>query len=146
MFPIIQFCFLLSLLVLIHAPTGYSMHTNYKASNIYCIAGNFRGTYVYFAGESSIRIFANKISRMAYNEAIFQLEMMPSSEFPPTKFSLLINHPQKPRKFHTVKISGYTVYKTMRHSCLLDDKYKFVRDKDHKTINLPHSINIRMLH
>ena len=51
----------------------------------------------------------DKISWMAYNEASFQLKMMPSSEFPHTKFSLLINHPRKPQKFHTAKISGYTV-------------------------------------
>ena len=44
---------------------------------------------------------------MAYNEANFQLKMMLSSEFPRTKFSLKIDHPQKP---HTVKISGYTVF------------------------------------
>ena len=29
MFPIIQICLLLSLLVLIHAPTGYGMPTKY---------------------------------------------------------------------------------------------------------------------
>ena len=64
---------------------------------------------VYFAVESLIRIFADKISRMAYNEASFQLKMMLSSEFPRTKFLLLIDHPRKLRKFHTAKISGYTV-------------------------------------
>ena len=65
--------------------------------------------YVYFVVESSIRIFADKILRMAYYEASFQLEMMLSSEFPHTKFLLLIDHPQKLRIFHTAKISGYTV-------------------------------------
>ena len=46
---------------------------------------------------------------MAYNEASFQMEMMPSSEFLRTKFSLLIDHLRKPQKFHTAKISSYTV-------------------------------------
>ena len=46
---------------------------------------------------------------MAYNEASFQLKMMLSGEFPRTKFSLLIDHPLKPQKYHTAKISGYTV-------------------------------------
>ena len=55
-----------------------------------------------------IRIFADKISRMAYNEASFQLKMMLSSEFLHTKFLLLIDHPRKLRKFHTAKISSYT--------------------------------------
>ena len=45
----------------------------------------------------------------AYNEVSFQLKMMLSSEFPHTKFLLPIDHPQKPRKFHTAKIFGYTV-------------------------------------
>ena len=65
---------------------------------------------MYFAVKSLIRIFADKILWMACNEASFQLEMMLSSEFLHTKFSLLIDHPQKPRKFHTAKVSGYTVY------------------------------------
>ena len=65
--------------------------------------------YVYFAVKSLIRIFPDKILRMAYNEASFQLKMMLSSEFPLTKFSLLIDHLRKPRKFHTAKISSYTV-------------------------------------
>ena len=67
--------------------------------------------YIYFAVESLIRIFADKISRMAYNETSFQLKMMPSIEFPCAKFLLLIDHLRKPLKFHTVKFSGYTVYK-----------------------------------
>ena len=46
---------------------------------------------------------------MAYNEASFQLKMMLSSDFPRIKFLLLINHQEKPRKFHAAKISGYTV-------------------------------------
>ena len=37
--------------------------------------------YAYFAIESLIRIFADKISRIAYDEASFQLNMMLSSEF-----------------------------------------------------------------
>ena len=65
--------------------------------------------YVYFTVKSLIKIFVDKISRMAYNEASFQLKMMVSSEFPCTKFSLLIDHPRIARKFHTAKISGYTV-------------------------------------
>ena len=44
---------------------------------------------------------------MAYNEASFQLKMMLSGEFP-----LPIDHPQKPRKFHTANISGYTVFQS----------------------------------
>ena len=65
MFPIIQICLLLSLLVLIHAPTGYA----YKVHNFYI--------------------------------------------------------------------------KTTRHSCLLDDNYKFnanVRDKDHKITKIHHFV------
>ena len=46
--------------------------------------------------ESLIRIFVDKILRMAYDEASFQLKMMLSSEFLRTKLSLLIDHPQKP--------------------------------------------------
>ena len=65
--------------------------------------------YVYFTVESLIRIFADKILQMTYNEASFQLKMMLSSEFPHTKFSLLIDHSRKLQKFHTMKISGYTV-------------------------------------
>ena len=55
--------------------------------------------YVYFAIKSLIRIFAENISWMAYNEASFQLNMMLSSEFLRTKLLLLINHLRKPRKF-----------------------------------------------
>ena len=54
---------------------------------------------------------------MPYNEASFQPKMMLSSEFLRTKFSLLIDHLQK---FHTAKISGYTVcdYKSLdRFKC-----------------------------
>ena len=36
MFPAIQLCLLLSLLVLVHAPTGYSMLTKYVL-NYFCI-------------------------------------------------------------------------------------------------------------
>ena len=61
-------------------------------------------------------IFADKILRMAYNEASFHLKMMLSSEFLRTKFLLLIDYLQKPRKFHTAaKISGY---KVVAHTCL----------------------------
>ena len=49
---------------------------------------------------------------MAYNEASFQLKMMPSSEFLRTKFSLLIDRPRKPRKFHTANISSHTVFQS----------------------------------
>ena len=59
--------------------------------------------YVYFVVRSLIRIISEKISRMAYNEASFQLKMMLSSEFLRTKFLLLINHPQKPRKFPAIR-------------------------------------------
>ena len=69
------------------------------SSNIVPYSRKF-SQYVYFAVKSLIRIFADKISRMAYSKASFQLKMMLSSEFPHTKFSLLINHPQK---FHTTK-------------------------------------------
>ena len=48
--------------------------------------------YVYFAAESLIRIFADKILQMAYDGASFQLKMMLNSEFPHIKFSLLIDH------------------------------------------------------
>ena len=48
----------------------------------------FRSMYI---SQSSHR---SGFSWMAYNEASFQLEIMPSSEFPRTKFSLLIDHPQ----------------------------------------------------
>ena len=41
----------------------------------------------------------DEILRMAYNEANFQLKMILSSEFPCTKFLLLIDHSQKPRNF-----------------------------------------------
>ena len=44
--------------------------------------------YVDFLIESLIRIFTDKISWMAYNEASLQLKMMLSSEFPHTTFSL----------------------------------------------------------
>ena len=47
---------------------------------------------------------------MAYNEVSFQLKVMLSSEFPCTKFTLLINHPRKPCKVCTVKMSGYTLF------------------------------------
>ena len=36
--------------------------------------------------------------------------MILSSEFSHAKFSLVIDHPQKHRKLHTAKISGYTVF------------------------------------
>ena len=65
--------------------------------------------YVYFVVESLIRIFVDKILQMAYNEASFQLKMMLSSEFPRTKFSLLIDYLRKRQNFHTAKISSYTV-------------------------------------
>ena len=67
MFPIIQICLLLSLLVLIHAPTG--LRYAYKVHNFYI--------------------------------------------------------------------------KTIKHSCLLDDNYKFnanVRDKDHKITKIHHYV------
>ena len=41
-----------------------------------------------------VRIFADKISWMAYNEAGFQLKVMLSSEFKCTKFLLQIDHLQ----------------------------------------------------
>ena len=49
--------------------------------------------YVYFTFESLIRIFMDIILFS------FQPKMMLSSEFSCTKFSLLIDHLQKPRKF-----------------------------------------------
>ena len=64
---------------------------------------------MYFTVESLIRIFTDKISWMAYNEASFQLKMMLSNKFPCTKFLLLIDHLRKPGKFHATKFSGYTV-------------------------------------
>ena len=55
-------------------------------------------------------IFEDKILQMAYNKASFHLKMMLSSEFLRTKFLLLIDYLQKPRKFHiAAKISGYKV-------------------------------------
>ena len=50
---------------------------------------------------------------MAYNETRFQLKMMLSSEFPHTKFLLLIDHLQKPEKFDTAKIFSYKVVETV---------------------------------
>ena len=38
--------------------------------------------------------------------------MMLSSEFPHSKFLLLIDHPQKLQKFHSAKISSYKVQAT----------------------------------
>ena len=46
----------------------------------------------------------------------FQLKMMPSSEFSCTKFLLLIDHPQKLRKFHAMKISSYMVIHLLIHT------------------------------
>ena len=61
---------------------------------VYRIAGNF--AVCIFRGQViKIRIFADKISRMIYNEASFQLKMIISSKFLCTKFSLIIDHPQK---------------------------------------------------
>ena len=57
--------------------------------------------------KSLIRIFANKILQMAYNEASL---MMLTSKFPRTKFSLVVDHSRKLQNFNTAKISGYTVY------------------------------------
>ena len=84
------------------------MHTYLNFNRFYVSVQKF-SRYVYFAVESLIRVFGNKILQIAYNEASFQLKMMLSSEFPSTKFSLLIDHPRKLRKFHTTKVSGYTV-------------------------------------
>ena len=53
---------------------------------------------------------------MAYNEASFQLKMMLSSKFLCTKFLLLIDHPQKLRKFHITKICGYMVTHLLMHT------------------------------
>ena len=53
----------------------------------------------------------DKILRMAQKEDSFQLNVL-SSEFSRTKFLLMIDHPRKPRKLHTAKVSGYTVIHT----------------------------------
>ena len=60
----------------------------------YRIAGNFCGFYI--SVKSLIKIFADKILRMANNEVSFHLKMMLSSEFPHAKFLLLIDHPKFP--------------------------------------------------
>ena len=51
-----------------------------------------------FHGRVIDQYFADEISWMAYNKVSFQLKMILSSEFPHTKFVLLIDHPRKLQK------------------------------------------------
>ena len=86
----------------------------------YCIA-----VVCIFRGRVINRIFADKISQMAWNEADFQLKMILSSEFSCAKFLLMIDHPQKLQKLHTTKIAKITYHEN--HENYIPQKFPTIQ-------------------
>ena len=70
---------------------------------------------------------------MAYNEAGFQLKMMLSSEFPRTKFSLLIDHPQNAKISYRRLYSSYPSFITNKTEHIIFKSVCVVRVAKHLT-------------